>query len=92
MSSMKALPSGGELHASLWVGRERLLLSFWRCGFVDASGAGAPYLHWYQRWLGIRGPCGGGWKGSWWGRRRRRQMVEEGRDVSGKSWAVRLIA
>ena len=28
----------------------------------------------------------GGWTGSWWGRQRRRQRVEEGRDVSGKSW------
>ena len=31
---------------------------------------------------------GGGWMGSWWGRQRKRDTVEEGRDVSGKSWGI----
>ena len=92
MNGMAALPFGGALDASPWMGREQLQLSIWMCVFVDASGAGAPYSLWCWRRVGIQGPCGGGWKGSWWGRRRRRQMVEEGRDVSGKSWAGRVVA
>ena len=41
---------------------------------------------------GCLASCGKGWRGSWWGRQRRRQMVEEGRDVSGKSWGGRVMA
>ena len=55
-------------------------------------GDGAPCA--FSQGMGAKGSqaCGGGWMGSWWGRRRRRQRVEEGRDVSGKSWGGGLWA
>ena len=58
------------------------------CGYAGAYGNGAPCASARAGAWGSWGACGGSWVGSGWGRRRRRQRVEEGRDVSGKSWVV----
>ena len=79
---------GGVVRRSVRPGWGSRCFSCELCGCAGVCGNGAPCASARAGVWGSWGPCGGSWVGSGWGRRRRRQRVEEGRDVSGKSWAV----
>ena len=83
----------GPLDLSSQPGRAPMGIRIDLCGGAGGGGEGAPCANFPR--AGARGcweAFAGGWREGWLGRRRRRQTVEEGRDVSGKSWAGRVVA
>ena len=82
------LPSHGDGgDTAAWVAGEGACFHSELCGAAGSYSNGAPpSLPPASRARGALGASGGGWRGSWWGRGRRRGRMEEGRDVSGKSW------